>query len=270
MRTFGAALISFLICVLPVRAEAQPAALRARMDAFVTALREQEPMERIAGFFPRQTAWEFVNTPGSDPRARLSRQRFTPQQTLAAIREGGEVCDSFGGAGGDVGPSEGALVSQAMMKQGRWRYAGRERFVPPGAGVRSPIYVEWLRENGRWVIVRVSEEAHYSPKLLGTPAEDVITRDTTAGVGLPIEQRSALRTGWYQSHWMLSFASSRYVKYGLPRTLPGEHLERFGSIGLVPVFVERGVADPAGNFFILTAPGEYQTYERFGHSICRE
>jgi hypothetical protein len=130
--------------------------------------------------------------------------------------------------------------------------------------------VEWLRENGRWVIARVSEEAFYSPKLLGRTTEDVITPDTTAGVGLPIERRSALRTGWYQNHRMLSFANSRYVKYGLPRTLPGEHLERFGSIGPVPVFVERGTADSGGTLFILTAPGEYQTYARFGHSICRE
>jgi hypothetical protein len=237
------------------------------MNAFVIALREREPMERIASFFPREGAWELVRTPErAPPGAAVERLRFEPGQTLREISEGGSVCDSFGGVSGDVGPQEGAIVS-AAWERGAWRYTGRGRFVPPGAHRDSPVYVEWTRERGTWVIARIGEESWYEPRVIGTRAAGQVTRDTAAARELPPERRHAIArrlTGplYYGIHW--------YLRYGLPRMLPESELVRFGSVDGVPVFVERAAAPTPEILYVLVDPGEYQPFNAFGHSICRD
>ncbi|HEX8245283.1 MAG TPA: hypothetical protein VF541_17350, partial [Longimicrobium sp.] len=168
-----AVLAAALLCALAaeVRAQAAPAELRRRMDAFASALREQEPMARIASFFPRDLAWEFVQTPDRAD-APVRRHSFGPASTLAAISKGGPICSSFGGVVGNVGPDETVLVMQATESRRPWRYVGRLRFVPPGARTGSPNFVEWRRERGAWVVSRVGEPYHYSPRLIGRQPPD--------------------------------------------------------------------------------------------------
>ena len=39
-----------------------------------------------------------------------------------------------------------------VLRPGRWRRVGGNRFVPPGAPASSPIFVEWRREGDAWVV----------------------------------------------------------------------------------------------------------------------
>jgi len=256
----------------PARAQGAPAALRRRMDAFAAALAERAPMERIAGFFPREAEWELVRSPHRPPPTdALLRHRFAPGQTLAAIREGGPVCDSFGGVFGDVGPYEGVLVSQAMAAAGRrWSYVGRGRFVPPDAKPASRIYVQWTLERGAWVVSQIGEEYWYEPRVLGEAAVPHITPDTTAANELPPERRYGSAARWFVEGGLLYLGDHTYVKYGLPRVIDAELLQRFGSVGAVPVFVEPAASRPPEVLYVPTRPGEYQPYNGFGHSICRD
>jgi len=269
-----ALLAASLLSLLPTVASTQnaPPELRRRMDAFTRALREMEPMERIASFFPRGSAWEFVETPNRKaPGAAVLRRRFDPASTLPAISEGGPICGSFGGVTGDVGAAETALVMQAMASRRPWRYLGRGRFVPPGASADSPGFVEWRREHGAWVIGRIGEEYWYQPRLIGRERPDV-TRDTTVGNGLPLERRLAADTRWFRDSEPINIAGRRYIKYGLPRTLDDSLLKRYGTLGVVPIFKERGAVERGSPsvIYVLVAPGEYQPYQLFGNSICRE
>jgi hypothetical protein len=261
------------ICVTlyAVPGVAQSAELRSRVDGFVTALREMEPMEKIASFFPRRGVWEFVETPDKvAPGARVGRRRFGPEHTLTAIREGGPLCNSFGGVRGDVGAHEGALVTQVQANERRWVHAGGNRFVPPGKSARSPIFLEWMREDGRWVIARVGEESWYSPRVLRDPGWPVVRRNLVAGTGLPIERTFATTTRWYADHLPIRVHGRVLNKYGLARALGADEVERFGSVGLVPIFVERGVVGSPEVVYALTGIGEYQPYQNMTNSTCRD
>lgn len=268
-----ALLAASLLCVVvtDARAQSAPAGLRRRMDAFAGALREQEPMARIASFFPRDSAWEFVQAPDR-AGAPVGRRSFDPGSTLAAISEGGPICDSFGGLVNNVVPGGSALVMQATESRRPWRYVGRLRFVPPGARTGSPNFVEWRRERGAWVVSRIGEPYHYSPRVIGQPSDP--TRDTIAGNWLPLERRLAAGTRWYRDNETIRVARRSYTQYGRPRALADSTLERYGSLGVVPVFVDRDWRghEPVEMIYVLVAPGEYQPYE-MGHGYtppCRE
>jgi hypothetical protein len=267
----AALLLTLLMLCMANTAEAQsaPAGLRSRMDAFAAALREMAPMVRIAGFFPRVGEWEMIRTPTrAVPGAVVNRSRFAPGQTLAAISEGGAVCGSFGGVVGDVGPYDGALVAQANSARA-WRYVGRYRFVPPDGRADSPIYVQWAREHGAWVIARIGEEYEHQPRVAGRPAAGVLTRDTTAGNLLPAERRYGRSAAWFTSDGPIDVGGHWYFKYGLPRTIDERHVVRIGSVDVVPVFAEPAAAPMPEVMYVLAGPGEYQPYMGFGHSICR-
>jgi len=265
----------------PAEAQAAPPELRRRMDAFVTALVAMDSMVRVAGFFPRQAEWELVRTPSRvAPGAAVERHRFAPGETLAAISEGGSVCGSFGGVSGEVEAYEGTLVSRAARSDGRWsfsghgdgpwRYVGRGRFVPPGARSDSSIYVQWTRENGAWVIERIGEEYWYAPRVIGELAVSRMTRDTAAGRELPMERRYAAGRGWFVEGTPIYFGEHAYVKHGLPVRLGEGDVIRFGSTGVVPVFVEPSALSRQPEVvYVLVGPGEYQPYYGFGNSLCR-
>ena len=269
-------LTATLLAALSADAAAQsaPAGLRQRMDGFLAALRSEAPLSTIRGFFPRDSAWELVRVPDSrSPYARVLTFRVAADSTFATISEGGRACDSFGGVfGGEVGPIETTMGMQARIHRRPWRYLGRLRFVPPGEPATSSTYVEWRRERGTWVLSRAGELYYYSSPVLGESASYLASRDTTAGNGLPLERRLAAGTQWFRDSEPIFVANSRYTKYGLPRPLPDSLLVRYGSVGTVPVYVERGVASRyVGEvIYVLVNPGEYQPYQGIGHgSICR-
>jgi hypothetical protein len=142
------------------------------------------------------------------------------------------------------------------------------RFVPPGASARSPVFVEWRREGGEWVISRFGDEQMHVPHLAGEEI-GTIMRDTL--LRLP-PNASAANERWYVNNDPISFDGHRYVKYGLPRQVRAEDwglLVRIGRAGRVPVYAERGVAKPQEVIYIPTGPGEAQPYEGFLRGTCR-
>jgi hypothetical protein len=69
----------------PAAAQRAPAGLRDRMDQFTHALREMEPMERIASFFPSHGSWELVRTAENpSPNAWVEREQAVG--TAVALR----------------------------------------------------------------------------------------------------------------------------------------------------------------------------------------
>jgi hypothetical protein len=271
-RIVGSLLAAALLATLAADAAAQsaPAGLRRRMDAFAAALRDEAPVATIASFFPRDAAWEMVRTPERPtPQPAVETIRIAADSTLAAIRKDGRICDSFTGTVGDVGPVETTLGMQMRMHDGPWRYAGRLRFVPPGEPASSPTYVEWRRERGSWVVSRVGEQYYYFPRVLGVDAHDRASRDTTAGSGLPLERRLAAEQRWYRENAPITVGGRRYIKYGLPRPLPDSVLTRFGTVGVVPVYVERSEEERPWVVYVLATPGQYQPYETHMYGGCR-
>ena len=86
-----------------------------------------------------------------------------------------------------------------------------------------------------------------------------------------MERRYADRWRWFAASGPITFERHTYVKYGLPRIL-GEHdVIRFGSVGVVPVFVEQSASSRQPEVvYVQTGPHEFQPYQGFGHSICRD
>jgi hypothetical protein len=267
LRTRLAAVTAILLLAGDAAAQSPPAGLRRRMDAFSAALRNQAPKPAIAGFFPRDSAWEMVHAPHRQaPGATIRTTRVAPDRTLAEISEGGGLCYSFDGGTVEARPADNTLTVQAMDHPRPWRYVGRQRFVPRGARDGSPVWVEWRRERGTWVVSRVGEEYRYVPRVIGETTEHDPSRDTTAGNELPLEQRVAAGTSWYRDHEPITFVGRRFVKYGLTRMFSEGELVRYGSVGVVPVFVDRGQERRAipPVIYLLAAPGEYQPYQTFG------
>jgi hypothetical protein len=53
-------------------------------------------------------------------------------------------------------------------------------------------------------------------------------------------------------------AGRRLAKYGLPRRLSRGELEAAGTLGVVPIFVEKGSMYPPEVAYVLVGPDEYQ------------
>ena len=98
----------------------------------------------------------------------------------------------------------------------------------------------------------------------------MVKRNRVAGAGLPIERTFATTTRWYADHLPIEVDGRLLNKYGLVRPLGADEVERFGSVGLVPIFVERGVEGSPEVVYALTAIGQYQPYQNMMNSTCRD
>jgi hypothetical protein len=251
-------------------AAAQPAAdttLAGRMRAFLREV-EQEPNTRLAEeFFPRRGDWTWVreirDEKGENPRTGI--RRFPGAETVRAIGQGGPACDAFDTRVGEVGPLETSFGMQMLMHDdGPWRRVRGTRFVPAGASSRSPVFVEWRREDGRWVVSGFGDRGIFfdpGPRLLGQPAS-LRWRDTS------LVPEGA---GFASAHWfMVVLDGQRYARFGGPRPLDAAELERVGAVGLVSVYVPRGTGpDLNGWVYLPVAPGQYQPFEGPWREPCR-
>jgi hypothetical protein len=231
------------------------------------------PNDGLVPFFPSRGDWSWVrtmrNAPGGD---RADVWRFGAAETRRAIGEGGPVCRTLDTGGGEIGPVSGTLGFatwvQFWRNEGRrpWRRARGTRFVPPGAPIRSPVFVEWRREDGRWVVSALGDEDYYAPRVLGEVVEQT-SRDTALvpeGLGYAAAER------WYIDNEPMLFAGSRYVKYGLPRPLDRAEVQRVGVRGRVSLYAEAGQGGPYMDvLYIAVSPGQYQPYQYFGNGPCR-
>jgi hypothetical protein len=138
------------------------------------------------------------------------------------------------------------------------------RFVPPGEPATAPVFVEWRREDGQWVVSAFGDEGFYSLRVLGrepgpfSPDVEGIPEDAAF---IPADQL------------VVGIEGRSYARYGQPRPLNEAErasLVRIGVLNRVSVFAER---DPAarrgGVVYLLAAPGQYQPYRTHASVPCR-
>jgi hypothetical protein len=97
-----------------------------------------------------------------------------------------------------------------------------------------------------------------------TATLDVTTGDTAwAPPGQPVPTSTAYAAGamWFIRNEPLIVEGSSYVKYGTPRVVPREELERAGELGGVPLFVDDPLPRPAEVLYVPVRPGcVFQVY----------
>jgi hypothetical protein len=54
----------------------------------------------------------------------------------------------------------GSFSHQLQIRRPRWRRAAGNRFVPADEPDSSPFYVQWRREDGRWVVSEIGDETY--------------------------------------------------------------------------------------------------------------
>lgn len=249
-----------LLLAIPLRAAAQDG-LESRNAAFLRAVKHA-PRDSVAAFFPRRGDWTWTQAAeGAPPGHRMTVWRFAATETLRTIRRGGPVCASFWQSGGGVGPIETVLVMRINRDGTRWRRVAGNRFVPPGESARSPVFVQWRREDSRWVVSTFGDATYWFPRVLGEFRGGDVVRDTV--LRLPPTPVYAAEAPWYVESRPITFEGYRYIKYGLPRALADSLITRVGRFGLVGVHTAKRDA-AAEILYIPVAPGQYQPYEA-GH-----
>lgn len=233
------------------------------MAEFVEAVAENGPTEPTRRFFPVTGDWSYTHTVhlASGP-ARVQRWTFPAAQTSRLFGFDQDapvnpVWDSF--LIDPHGQPEGLLIASLGVRP--WRLVGRNRFVPPGAPASSPVFVEWRREDGRWVISAFGDERYCAHPLLGHGAGEIVRVRSMPERSPPVY---AANERWYADDEHLRFDAWRYLKYGLVRQFQLGDLEPFGWKGDVRVYVERGQAEFPIVLYIPTAPDLYQPYQAFG------
>ena len=258
------ALTALALAALPARAQAPDAGLAARMRAFLQAAPDA-PNDSVATFFPRRGDWTWVQTrhrPDYRGAPRIGVWRFGGAETPRAIGAGGPVCESFDGVGG-IGPTEGRFGVQTQLHRAPWRRVRGTRFVPAGESAASPVFVEWRREDGTWVVSAFGDVDVYFPRVLGRRVPPG-WRDTT---GVP-EDAAFAPADWY----MITLNGLRYITYGGPRPRNRADLVRIGVFQRVSVFAEPDEnPDWPALVYLPTAPGQFQAYEapHGGRYDCR-
>ncbi|HEX8244135.1 MAG TPA: hypothetical protein VF541_11580 [Longimicrobium sp.] len=252
--------------------------LDATMRAFVRAVAGREP----AAFFPRRGDWTWYvahRTKGEPNRVGV--WRFPAAQTDSAIWVGGPVCNSFNSGELETG---GALLEHAGLEEpplssspvhhvAPWRRVRGTRFVPPGEPAESPVFVEWRREDGRWVVAAFGDERFHGRPEARVPNPHTVTRDGERGapLRLPLPADGAYAAGmdWYQQHVPIEVNGHRLLKYGIPRQLGDGDVVRYGSLHGVPVYVEPGdLRRPTVVYVALTPDGSFQPYQYMTGDGC--
>ena len=244
----------------PVPPAADAATLQGRMRAFLDSLERG----RAAGFFPARGEWTWVQTTHTPDGDRVGTWRFRPQDTAPAMEVCGPLFGSF--AFLPHGQPVGGLMHRAFESQGKWRRVRGNRFVPAGQGAGSPVFVEWRREDGRWVVAAFGDEGWQGPRLLGQVA-GMVRFDTTQAT-----PADAYITGesWYTRNEPVTAGGYRYIRYGHPRPIGAAELTWAGRLGGARVYVERGIAlQDAEVIYLPTGPGQYQPYMTERNPVCR-
>ncbi|MFL5386959.1 MAG: hypothetical protein ACJ8GN_31075 [Longimicrobiaceae bacterium] len=257
----------------PALSPAEVRALDARMRTLADSMREYGDSESFAAFFPRRGSWSWTRylrgAPGGD---RAQSRRFRAEETVEALSDSGPLCPSFFRGGGEVETSSTSIAGWLSDTGRGWRRFGR-RFVPRGSPASSPTFVEWMREDGRWVIAAFGDEDTWSPPP-PRPDYPAVRRSPTVGpplkLPLPADGRYAASAPWFVSDGPISINGRLRLKYGLPRRLGDGDVTRIGWIEGVPVYVEPSDADAATVIYVaVDAEGTFQPYYPGSNYSCR-
>ena len=235
------------------------------MDAFLQALRS-DSRDSIAAFFPRRGDWSWVRTvrePNGPAVVVVGVRRFSGAETVRVIGRGGPACGSVDQGNGHSGPFEEHLGMQARMHRGSWPRVDATRFVPPGGTARSPIFVEWKKEDGEWVVLAIGDQS------VGFPHPPLTRSDVQRGTPVDSAETDATRAAWFRENAVIHFNGLRYVKYGYPRSAERSRLSRFGHRDGVPLFVESGTNEAPDVFYVPVGPSLFQLYETHGPAPCQ-
>jgi hypothetical protein len=154
-----AALLLAALWTVPGAAQAPPpageASLETRMHAFLTGI-TRVGEDSAAAFFPRSGHFTWVETTHYVDRDVVGTWRFPAADFRAAYRD--LLNDML--TGHVEGNRVGSFSHQLQIRRPRWRRAPGNRFVPADAPDSSPIFVQWRREDGRWVVSVIGDESY--------------------------------------------------------------------------------------------------------------
>ncbi|HEX2077049.1 MAG TPA: hypothetical protein VHG08_05045 [Longimicrobium sp.] len=132
------------------------ATLEGRNCAFLRAVRRMG-RDTLAAFLPRTGVLTYVTTTHDGSGHVVGTWRF-PVAALSGLEWGHPLFCVF-----HIhveGQPIGTLSHQLLHRGTLWRRVERTlRFVPADAPDDSPLYVEWRRENGQWVVSVIGDES---------------------------------------------------------------------------------------------------------------
>lgn len=238
--------------------------LERTMSAFL--LHANEPR----GFFPTRGDWAWVvTTHYTDRPDHVGIQRFRAEDADRAIAPGGPLCPTFNRQVVDPSSITGS------PRNGPWRRVGT-RFVPPGRGAGSPVFVEWRREDGRWVVSSFGEEeVYYPPSEAPGTVHRVGVRAGPRGEALRLPLADSVRVAggaeWFERKQPIVVAGYRLVMYGLPRTLGDGDVVRWGIFDGIPIYVEPmnlKSRAPDAVYLPIDRAGMFQPYQNTAENPC--
>jgi hypothetical protein len=277
-RTILAAAAALAAAVHPLAAQAADATadssraewgLKRTMREFMHAV-----LAEPVGFFPAHGDWDWVlTTHGPDGRPHRVVQRFPGAQTKEAMQPGGPLCDSFQGS--DAIPVGTIIEQELHVLMGRddlpWRRTRGTHFVPPDASDDSPVFVEWRREDGRWVVSAIGENGDDTD--LGGRAVPVFPQHmprTPLRFPLPTDTKVAGDADWFVDSNAILVWGHRWVKYGGPRILKeGDVVRVAADYRGVGVWVEPDVTHiPQVIYLLVGLAGNFQPYVTYSNNGC--
>ena len=195
--------------------------------------------------------------------------RIPAEQTATAIaRPDGLYCHSF--HQGD-GMAYGSLV---WYSSSGWRRVSPTRFEPLDPDPEWNVFVDWRREDGRWVVSAIGQEGEHVPRVLGTSVEEA--RDTLRGrplrLPMPADARYATATRWYPAGEPLRLDGPPMLRYGSPRKLEDGSLVYFTTYDGVALYTEprelRSSWGPTVVYAPLDPSGLFQAYVGWRGNGC--
>jgi hypothetical protein len=132
--------------------ETRPDTLEGRNCLFLQASGRQR-----AAFLTRSGTFTWAHTTNRPRGAAAGVWRFTGEDARRAMDWNGPLIWVF-----DIhveGQPIGTFSHQVMHRGTGWRRVRGDRFVPPGAPDDSPVFVQWRREGGTWVVSAVGDES---------------------------------------------------------------------------------------------------------------
>ncbi|HZG43128.1 MAG TPA: hypothetical protein VEY93_09210 [Longimicrobium sp.] len=236
--------------------------LAGQTDAFLDLIGGRT--DPLVAFFPRRGDWTWFHTVHQDGGpALLQVWRFPGGAAREAIKTCGPAWESF--TIQYESHPVGVLSWHVIENGRRWRRVGGTRFVPPGASANSPVFVEWRREDGRWVLSAFGDETFHRRRLPGI-ASGMVRRDTTGP--LPAVERFAAGQPWYESGRPITFEGLRYLRYGTARMIDRGELAWFGVLGAVRVYTLVRHSGDWSVIYLPVAAGVYQAYQTDQMSFC--